>query len=61
MPEIIETGKVGFLCSNIDEMINRVADIDTIDRRACREHVEKNFTSQVMAGRYSKLYNDLLV
>jgi glycosyltransferase involved in cell wall biosynthesis len=59
MPEIIETGKVGFLCSNIDEMINRVADIDTIDRRACRDHVEKNFTSQVMATQYSKIYNKL--
>jgi glycosyltransferase involved in cell wall biosynthesis len=60
MPEIIEDGKVGFLCSNVDEMISRVADIDSIDRRACRNHVEKNFTSQVMAAHYLKLYRDVI-
>lgn len=60
MPEIIDNGKVGFLCSNVDEMISRVADIDTIDRRACRKHVENRFTSQVMAAHYLSLYDDLL-
>jgi glycosyltransferase involved in cell wall biosynthesis len=61
MPEIIDNGKVGFLCSNVDEMISHVADIETIDRRACRRHVEENFTSKVMAAHYLKLYEDLVI
>jgi len=61
MPEIIENGKVGFLCANVDEMIDRVADIGSIDRAACRQHVESRFTSQVMATQYLQYYNQLLV
>jgi glycosyltransferase involved in cell wall biosynthesis len=61
MPEILIDGKTGFLCSNIDEMISRVADIDTINRQACRDHVEQYFTAHGMAEHYLKTYESLLV
>jgi glycosyltransferase involved in cell wall biosynthesis len=61
MPEILVDGKVGFLCSNIDEMISKVADISTINRQACRKHVEQNFTAHGMAEHYLKIYESLLV
>jgi glycosyltransferase involved in cell wall biosynthesis len=61
MPEIIVNGKVGFLCSNIDEMIARVADIGTISRQACRTHVEQHFTARGMAEHYVQIYETLLV
>jgi glycosyltransferase involved in cell wall biosynthesis len=60
MPEIIVDGKVGYLCSNIDEMIARVADINKIDRKACRDHVKKQFTAQGMAKHYLQVYETLL-
>ncbi|HUD06922.1 MAG TPA: glycosyltransferase family 4 protein [Candidatus Saccharimonadales bacterium] len=56
MPEVILNGKTGYLCSNIDEMIDRVADIDKISRQACRAHVEDSFSSKLMAERYLKTY-----
>jgi glycosyltransferase involved in cell wall biosynthesis len=60
MPEIIVDGKVGYLCSNIDEMIARVADIASINRRACRDHVEQHFTAHGMAEQYLRIYKSLL-
>lgn len=61
MPEIIVDGKVGFLCSNTDEMITRVAEINSIDRQACRDHVEEHFTARGMAEHYLHVYEKLLV
>ncbi len=59
MPEII-TKKTGFLCSNVDEMISRVKDIDTIDRAECRKHIEKNFSAKLMAQNYISAYESTL-
>lgn len=60
MPEIIINGKVGFLCSNIDEMIECAANIDTISRKACRSHAEQYFTARRMAEHYVQIYKTLL-
>ena len=60
MPEIIVNNKTGFLCSNVDEMIDRIADVDKISRLACREHVEKNFSSRLMAERYLEAYKQVI-
>ena len=60
MPEIIVDGKVGYLCSNIDEMIDRVADIASINRQACRDHAEQHFTARGMAEQYLGIYESLV-
>lgn len=60
MIEILTDGKYGFLCSNLDEMIESVDKIGSIDRRACRIHVEKHFTAKHMADGYIKCYQRLL-
>ncbi len=60
MPEILIDSKVGYLCSNIDEMIERVGDVGKIDRSACRRHVEQHFTSKLMAQGYLKCYEKVL-
>ncbi len=59
-PEIIVDGKTGFLCISIDEMIARIADIDTIKRIDCRRSVEKKFTAKGMANGYLKAYERVL-
>jgi glycosyltransferase involved in cell wall biosynthesis len=56
MPEIIVNKKTGYLCSNIDEMIDSMSRINRISRAACRRHVEENFSSKLMAERYLKAY-----
>jgi glycosyltransferase involved in cell wall biosynthesis len=60
MPEIIINNKTGYLCSNIDEMIDSIDRIDMINRFDCRKHVEENFSSGLMAERYLKVYNQLV-
>lgn len=60
MPELIIDGQTGFLCSNVDEMVERVGQIDSIDRRACRDHVASNFSSRLMAERYVEAYKEVV-
>lgn len=60
MPEIIVNEKTGYLCSSIDEMIDRLPSIDKISRSACRRHVEENFSSKLMAERYLTTYQQVI-
>jgi len=60
MPEIIEDSKTGFLCRNLAELRAAVDKINTIDRRACRQHVEQHFTARKMAAGYIKAFEKVL-
>ncbi len=60
MKELIINDKTGYLCSNIDEMIDQVPRIGRIDRVACRQHVMENFNSKLMAKRYLEAYGQLM-
>lgn len=59
-PEIIKSGKNGFLATTVDEMISQLGHIDAIDRSECRRSVEERFTRQHMAQGYVSVYNKLL-
>lgn len=59
-PEIIEHGKTGFVVHSIAEMIEAVGKVDAIDRRACREHVKKNFSVSRMVDQYEQAFCELL-
>lgn len=59
MPELIVPGKNGNLAETLDEAIEQVRDVDAISRRACRDHVEKHFTKEVMARRYLEVYKKM--
>jgi glycosyltransferase involved in cell wall biosynthesis len=41
MPELIDDGKNGFLVDTVHAAVEAVAKIQTIDRAACRRHVER--------------------
>jgi glycosyltransferase involved in cell wall biosynthesis len=60
MPEIIIDGETGYLCSNVDEMVDRVGQVDGISRATARKHVEDNFSSRLMAERYLAAYKELV-
>lgn len=60
LPEIIKHGQVGLLCDTVADMIASVADIDTIDRAACRDYVAKHFAVRRMADDYLRLYDRLI-
>lgn len=59
-PEIIIDGKTGFIVNSLSEMVEAVGKIDTIKRKDCREHVEREFSYQVMVDKYEAVLTDHL-
>lgn len=60
MPEIIENGKHGFLCNDIDEMAEAVKKIDNIKPQDCLKWIDEKFHYKKMAEEYVKLYQSVL-
>lgn len=60
MPEIIQNGKNGFIVSNIEEMSQRLKDIENISRKLCRETVVERFSQEKMANEYIEVYKEIL-
>lgn len=56
MPEIVVDGITGFLCAGVDEAVAKVPLLTSIDRRACRVHVEREFSLERMVDRYLDAY-----
>lgn len=56
-PEIIVDGKTGFLVNSVDEMVEKMKQIDSINRAACRKQVEQNFTVEKMVTGYLDAYS----
>ena len=59
-PEIIAEGVTGYLVNTVDEMVSAIAKIDALDREAVRKYIEQNFSSQVMAKNYIKIYKKVI-
>jgi len=60
VPEIVVDGKTGFVVDSMNAMIEAVDQIDSINPRECREHVQNNFSIISMASKYSELYNQII-
>lgn len=60
VPELIVDNKTGFICKNEDQAAEKIKIIDTIDRKTCFDHVNKNFSSQRMAEGYLAAYKKIL-
>lgn len=54
--EYIQNGVNGFKGKNFEELIAAVQNLNQINRQACRDHFENNYTSAIMAQNYLKLY-----
>ena len=60
MAELIIDGKTGFLVNSVDEAADAVSRIKSINRKACRSHVEESFTANRMVDDYIKVYRKIL-
>jgi glycosyltransferase involved in cell wall biosynthesis len=60
VPEVVMTGRTGFVADTLDELVEAVKRVDTLDRAACRRHVEEHFTVERMADRYEAIYRRLV-
>ncbi|MFW6359950.1 MAG: glycosyltransferase family 4 protein [Chroococcales cyanobacterium] len=58
--EIVEDGKTGFICSNVEEMIDAIAKIEQCDRHYCRQYIQDFFSVKKMVDGYEKAYSQLL-
>ncbi|HUT29826.1 MAG TPA: glycosyltransferase family 4 protein [Sedimentisphaerales bacterium] len=57
--EVIADGQTGYLVKNVDEAVEAVARIGSIDRKQCRRRVEENFTIDRMVSNYEKVYAEI--
>jgi glycosyltransferase involved in cell wall biosynthesis len=60
MPELILDRKTGFLVQSIDEAIEAVNNIQSIDRKYCREWAASKFTREKMIEGYLEVYEKIL-
>jgi len=58
VPEVIEDGVSGFICDDVDEMVEAVRRIGDIDPAACRRRAER-FSGEAMCRGYVEVYEAL--
>ena len=58
--EVIVNGETGFLCNNVEECINSLDRVADLNRYACRQYVEENFSVQKMTDGYEVVYQKLI-
>jgi glycosyltransferase involved in cell wall biosynthesis len=59
VPEIIESGRTGLLGDTVEELVEAVKRVDSIDRATCRREFERRFTVSRMVDDYEAIYRTL--
>lgn len=59
-PEIVDHGHTGFLCADDLAMVERVADLDGLDRRACRAAAQARFSASRMVTEHLEVYEQVM-
>ena len=60
MPELIKHKETGFLVNTVDEAVEAIAQLGTINRATCRDWANSQFSSEKMVADYYKLYQQIL-
>ncbi|MEX2410667.1 MAG: glycosyltransferase family 4 protein, partial [Candidatus Paceibacterota bacterium] len=60
-PELIDNTKTGFLVNTIDEAVDAVNNIKSIDRNYCREWADSKFSQKKMIEGYLDVYRKILL
>jgi glycosyltransferase involved in cell wall biosynthesis len=58
--EIVKHGKTGFVVRNEKELAGAIKNVDKINRKDCRESIEKNFSIEKMVEGYEKIYEKII-
>lgn len=61
VPEVVEDGVSGFVCDSLDDLVNSVKGLSSLDRRACRLRVERCYSDDAVVSAYEKLYRERLL
>jgi glycosyltransferase involved in cell wall biosynthesis len=54
--EVVEDGQTGFLVSTPEQAVQALGRLAEIDRRACRQRVERRFSIATMVAAYEHVY-----
>lgn len=57
--EVVKNKKTGYIVKNVSGLVKAIKNIDQIDRKECRKHVEKNFSVEKMVDDYEKIIKRL--
>lgn len=58
--ELIRDGKTGFLVDSLDEMVEKITEVEHIERKLCRDNILKNFTLEKMVEGYESVYQTVI-
>ncbi len=58
--EVIANGESGYVCQSYEEMAKMIPQALELDRRKCREHVEKKFSVAQMVDGYEAVYEKII-
>lgn len=58
--EIVENAVNGFLVKSVDEMVEKMKEIQKIKRLECRKYVEEKFSTEKMVLGYEKAYQKVI-
>jgi len=58
--EIVDDGVTGFIVRSIDEAVDAVRRVETLDRRRVRAAFERRFSAVAMSNNYLRLYAEIL-
>jgi len=56
VPEVIEDGVTGFICSSEEELVAAIGRLGELDRARCRAEAERRFSPAAMAAAYEQIY-----
>ena len=56
MPELIRPGETGYLVDDLNSAVAAVKHVAALDRRVCRDDVEKRFTAARMVSAYADVF-----
>jgi len=57
--EVIEDGKTGFLVNGVNQAVEALKRVDTIDRANCRKRVQERFSIETMVQAYERVYSTI--
>ena len=60
VPELVETGRTGFVVENIEDAVEAIRRVAELSRKRCREVFEQRFTATRMAHDYLQQFERLI-
>jgi glycosyltransferase involved in cell wall biosynthesis len=59
VPEVVRDGETGYIVDTIEEAINAVDRVPSLDRRTCSQWAQERFSAAQMVDGYERVYEAL--